>query len=133
MATDYVKPNGLAFSPDESSLYVADTGRSHDPDGPAHIRHHELSEDGTALTGGSVLAECSNGLFDGFRVDQRGRIWASAGDGVHCLSPNGELIGRIQIPETVSNLCFGGAKMNRLFITATTSLYAIFVNATTAR
>ncbi|MEC8540038.1 MAG: SMP-30/gluconolactonase/LRE family protein, partial [Pseudomonadota bacterium] len=56
---------------------------------------------------------------------------ASAGDGVHCLDPNGELIGRLRIPETVSNLCFGGAKMNRLFITATTSLYAIFVNATT--
>ena len=131
VATDYVKPNGLAFSPDEAVLYVADTGRSHDPDGPAHIRRHNVSQDGAALTGGEVLTECSNGLFDGFRVDRMGRIWASAGDGVHCLDPNGELIGRLRIPETVSNLCFGGAKMNRLFITATTSLYAIFVNATT--
>ena len=128
MAKDYVKPNGIAFSPDESILYVADTGRSHDPDGPAHIRRHNLSKNGTALTGGDVLAECSSGLFDGFRVDQDGRIWASAGDGVHCLTPDGELIGRIRIPEAVSNLCFGGPKLNRLFITATTSLYAIFVN-----
>lgn len=128
VAKDYVKPNGIAFSPDESILYVADTGRSHDPDGPAHIRRHNLSKNGTALTGGDVLAECSSGLFDGFRVDQDGRIWASAGDGVHCLTPDGELIGRIRIPEAVSNLCFGGPKLNRLFITATTSLYAIFVN-----
>ncbi len=126
VADDYVKPNGLAFSPDESLLYIADTGASHDPDGPAHIRAHEVREDGT-LGPGEVLAECSVGLFDGFRVDSEGRIWSSARDGVHCLSPEGELIGKIQIPEIVSNVCFGGAKLNRLFICGTTSLYSAFL------
>lgn len=126
VADDYVKPNGLAFSPDESQLYVADTGRSHDPDGPAHIRRHSVGADGS-LSGGEVLADCTSGLFDGFRVDRDGRIWASAKDGVHCLSAEGELIGKVLIPETVSNVCFGGAKLNRLFICGTTSLYSYFL------
>src|SRR6056300_867415 len=88
VATDYVKPNGLAFSPDEQTLYIADTGRSHDPDGPAHIRRHRLSDDGKSLSGGEVFATSTNGLFDGFRVDRDGYLWSSAGDGVHCLSPD---------------------------------------------
>ena len=128
VATDYVKPNGLAFSPDGTFLYVADTGRSHDPDGPAHIRRHKVSDDGRTLGDGRLFADCGNGLFDGFRSDRDGNLWCSAGDGVHCLNPDGDLIGKIHIPETVSNVCFGGPKLNRLFITATTSLYALFVN-----
>ena len=126
VADDYVKPNGLAFSPDESRLYIADTGASHDPDGPAHIRVHEVKGDGT-LGEGPVLAESTAGLFDGFRVDRDGRIWTSAADGVHCLTPDGALIGKILIPEFVSNVCFGGAKLNRLFICGTTSLYSAFL------
>ncbi|MDU8944017.1 SMP-30/gluconolactonase/LRE family protein [Ovoidimarina sediminis] len=126
VADNYMKPNGLAFSPDESALYIADTGKSHDPDGPAHIRRHTVNPDNT-LSGGEVIAECTAGLFDGFRVDRDGRIWTSAADGVHCLTPDGTLIGKILIPELVANVCFGGPKMNRLFICGTTSLYSAFL------
>lgn len=124
---DYVKPNGLAFSPDEQYLYVADTGRSHDKNAPAHIRKHAVNADGS-LDGGPVIAQCSNGLFDGFRVDREGRLWSSAADGVHCLSAQGNLLGKILIPEFVANVCFGGAKLNRLFICGTTSLYSAYLN-----
>ena len=126
VADDYVKPNGLAFSPDEGLLYIADTGASHDPDGPRHIRRHKVAPDGR-LSGGEVFAECGNGLFDGFRVDRDGRIWTSAADGVHCYDPEGTLIGKVLIPETVANVCFGGARLNRLFICGTTSLYSVFL------
>ncbi|MEX0350864.1 MAG: SMP-30/gluconolactonase/LRE family protein [Paracoccaceae bacterium] len=126
-ADDYVKPNGLAFSPDESVLYIADTGVTHTPGGPAHIRKHRVAADGS-LSGGDVIADCSNGVFDGFRLDRAGRIWSSAADGVHCLTQEGELIGKVLIPEMVSNVCFGGPKLNRLFITGTTSLYSVFLN-----
>lgn len=126
-ADDYAKPNGLAFSPDESLLYIADTGATHEPNGPKHIRRHKVAADGT-LSGGDVFAECTAGLFDGFRLDRDGRIWTSAADGVHCLSQDGRLIGKIRIPEMVANVCFGGPKLNRLFICGTTSLYSVFLN-----
>ena len=127
VATDFVKPNGLAFSPDEKLLYIADTGATHLKDGPRHIRRFAVGPDGRALSGGEVFAICDPGLFDGFRLDVRGNIWTSAGDGVHCYSPDGTLLGKINVPEVVANVCFGGPKRNRLFIAATTSLYAIFV------
>lgn len=127
VADDYVKPNGLAFSPDESHLYIADTGVTHTPGGPKHIRKHSVGADNT-LSGGEVFAECTAGLFDGFRFDRAGRIWSSAADGVHCLSPDGTLIGKVTIPEMVGNVCFGGLKLNRLFICGTTSLYSIYLN-----
>ncbi|KNG93260.1 SMP-30/gluconolactonase/LRE family protein [Pseudaestuariivita atlantica] len=126
-ADDYVKPNGLAFSPDESVLYIADTGGSHDPDGPRHIRRHTVSADGT-LGGGEVFATCTAGLFDGFRVDRSGRIWTSAEDGVHCYDPDGTLLGKVLIPEVVANVCFGGARLNRLFICGTSSLYSVYLD-----
>ncbi len=126
-ADDYVKPNGLAFSPDESLLYISDTGATHDEGGPQHIRCHKVQPDGS-LSGGEVFAECTNGLFDGFRVDRAGRIWSSAADGVHCYAPDGRLIGKVLIPELVANVCFGGAKLNRLFICGTTSLYSVYLN-----
>ncbi len=125
-ASDYVKPNGLAFSPDEQFLYVADTGASHLKGGPRHIRRHRVAPNG-ALSGGEVFAECTAGLFDGFRVDREGRVWTSAADGVHCHAPDGRLIGKVLIPEFVANVCFGGAKLNRLFICGTTSLYAVYL------
>ena len=127
VADDYVKPNGLAFSPDESLLYIADTGLTHTPGGPKHIRRHRVNADGS-LSAGEVFAECTNGLFDGFRLDRDGRIWTSAADGVHCYGPDGRLIGKVLIPELVANVCFGGPKLNRLFICGTTSLYSVFLN-----
>ncbi|MDB5849105.1 MAG: gluconolactonase [Rhodoferax sp.] len=129
VADGFVQPNGLAFSPDERTLYIADTGATHRSDGPRHIRRFRVSDDGASLSGGDVFAECEAGLFDGFRVDTRGHLWTSAGDGVHCYAPDGSLIGKIKLPEAVANVCFGGPKLNRLFICATTSLYAVYLNA----
>ena len=124
VATDFVKPNGLAFSPDEKTLYIADTGASHMENGPKHIRTFDVAGDNT-LSGGDVLMTCDNGMFDGFRIDTGGRIWSSAADGVHCFTPKGELLGKILVPEVVANVCFGGVKKNRLYICGTTSLYAV--------
>ena len=128
VATDFIKPNGLAFSRDEQTLFIADTGGTHDPDGPAHIRKFSVGSDGKSLSGGSVHADCSSGFFDGFRLDCDGRIWSSAADGVHCLNSDGDLIGKILIPEIVGNVCFGGPKLNRLFIAGTTSLYSVYLD-----
>ena len=127
-----MQPNGLAFSPDESLLYVVDTGATHQVDGPHHVRRFHVWENGT-LTGGDVFATCPVGLYDGLRVDVQGNLWLSAGDGVHCHAPDGTLLGKILIPETVANVCFGGAKLNRLFICGTTSLYAVYLNTRGAR
>ncbi len=125
-AGDFIRPNGLAFSPDERRLYVADTGATHVADGPRHIRVFDVGENGR-LTGGDVFATCTSGLFDGFRLDEAGRIWTSAGDGVHCYESDGTLIGKILVPEAVANVVFGGVKRNRLYICATTSLYSILL------
>ena len=97
VADDFLKPNGLAFSRDESLLYIADTGLSHDPNGPKHIRALKVNADGKTLGASKVFADCVAGLFDGFRVDRDDRIWTSAADGVHCYLPNGDLIGKIKL------------------------------------
>src|SRR5436190_2365323 len=128
VASDFVQPNGLAFSPDESLLYIADTGLTHQVDGPHHIRRFKVSADGGSISGGVVFSVCPGGLYDGFRVDMHGNVWTSAGDGVRCLAPDGSLLGRILIPEPVANVCFGGPKLNRLFICGTTSLYSVYLN-----
>lgn len=132
VANDFVKPNGLAFSPDEKILYIADSGFSHDPQAPHHIRALDVSDDGQ-LSNSRVFAEVSPGLPDGFRLDTDGNIWTSAADGIHCYAPNGTLLGKIKVPEVVANLTFGGPRRNRLFITGTTSLYSVFVSATGAQ
>ena len=126
VADDFVRPNGIAFSPDEQRLYVADTGATHVKDGPRHIRVFDVDDQGS-LSGGNVFATCTQGLFDGFRLDEAGRIWTSAGDGVHCYESDGTLIGKILVPEAVANVVFGGPKRNRLYICATTSLYAVML------
>jgi gluconolactonase len=122
VANDFDKPNGLAFSPDEKQLFIVDSGR------PRHLRAFDVV-DGRRLSGGRIFAECDAGSFDGFRFDAEGHLWTSTKAGVSCYAPDGELLGKIRIPEAVSNLTFGGPKKNRLFITATTSLYSLFVNA----
>lgn len=132
VATDFVKPNGLAFSPDESLLYIADTGATHVDGGPQHIRVFEVGSD-NSLHNGRLFATCSEGLFDGFRIDVDGNVWTSAGDGVHCYTPEAELIGKILTDETVANVEFGGPKRNRLFICATRSLHAVYLNTQSAK
>jgi gluconolactonase len=118
------RPNGICFSPDESLVYVVDVG---------HIRVFDL--DGTTPVNGRVFVEMAPGGSDGIRTDVHGNLWSAAGgggagfDGVHCYSPAGELIGQIHLPEHCSNLCFGGVKKNRLFITASRSLYSVYVEA----
>jgi gluconolactonase len=128
VADDFAQPNGLVFSPDETLLYIADSAFSHDTSAPRHIRVFDV-ESGR-LRNGRVFAQIDAGLPDGIRVDREGNIWSSAGDGVHCFAPDGTRLGKIFVPETVANLTFGGPKRNRLFIAATTSLYAIYVAAT---
>lgn len=121
---DFQRPNGLAFSLDHDQLYVVDSKIK-------HIRLFDVAPDGS-LTGGDVFAESTAGTFDGVRLDNRGRVWVAAGDGVHCHDPDGTLIGKIRAPEEVSNLVFGGQKRNVLFMTATTSVYSIMTNVTGA-
>jgi len=123
---DFTCPNGVAFSLDETKLYIADSGATRYPGAPKHIRVFDVTED-NRLRGGGVFAECENGVFDGFRFDNKGRIWTSAADGVHCYEADGTLIGKIFVPEIVSNLCFGGPKRNRLFLTATSSVYSVLL------
>jgi gluconolactonase len=125
VADDFVRPNGLAFSPDERRLYISDTHLN-------HLRVFSVGP-GDRLGGGEVIASCDAGGFDGFRVDEAGRIWAGAADGVHCLDPDGAMLAKLRIPEVVANVEFGGRERDRLFICASTSLYAIRVGVTGAR
>lgn len=126
VADDFARPNGIAFSPDERLLYIADTGATHAADGPRHIRRFTVNEDGT-LANGDVFATCTEGFFDGFRLDVAGRIWTSTAEGVHVYDPDGTLIGKVFVPEVVANVEFGGTKLNHLFICGTTSLYTVKV------
>ncbi|SMC70540.1 SMP-30/gluconolactonase/LRE family protein [Rhizobium sp. RU36D] len=132
LVNDFLQPNGLAFSPDETLLYVADSGASHAPEAPRHIRVFDIL-DGKRLENSRVFATIDKGIPDGMRVDTSGNVWSSAADGVHCFAPDGTLLGKILVPQTVANLTFGGPRRNRLFITATRSLYAIYVTATGAQ
>jgi gluconolactonase len=131
MITDFTQPNGLAFSADESVLYVAESGSSHDAGVPSVIRSFKLDDTGRILSD-DVFATIDRGLPDGMRVDIAGNLWSSASDGIHCFHPDGTRLGKILVPEVVSNLCFGGVRGNRLLITATTSVYEIAVNARSA-
>jgi len=128
VVTGLDRPNGLAFSPDERILYVSDTSLA---DPPA-IHAFTVAADGRTVGGDRLFAVPDAGVFDGFRLDRAGNLWTSSGDGVRVYAADGKLLGRINIPETVSNLCFGGPKRNRLYITATSSLYAVYVYATLA-
>jgi gluconolactonase len=128
---DFRRANGLAFSPDEKSLYIVDSGFWPNPDGPHHIRAFEVADGKSSKDRG--IAEVSLGIPDGFRVDIDGNIWTSAGDGVPCITPDGDLIGKIPVPEKVANVCFGGPTRDGLYICGHTSLYTIHMNTSGAQ
>ncbi len=128
VADDFEGPNGLAFSPDERLLYVAESGLQFAADPVRHIRVFDVVDDGARLANGRIFHTVSPGFADGFRVDEDGNVWTSAGDGVHCVSPEGVKLGRIKVPFTVSNLTFGGRNRSRLFICASHTLFAIYTN-----
>ncbi|MGA8078695.1 MAG: SMP-30/gluconolactonase/LRE family protein [Xanthobacteraceae bacterium] len=126
-ADDFDGPNGLAFSPDERILYVAESGHQFDPHPRQYIRRFDVDSDGR-LSGGERFYKVEPGFADGFRTDEQGNIWSSAADGVHCISPDGELLGKILTPCVVSNLVFGGRNRSRLFMCASQRLLAIYTN-----
>ncbi len=126
-ADDFDGPNGLAFSPDERRLYVAETGHQFDADPRRYIRAFDVGGDGR-LSGGELFHKVSPGYADGLRVDEDGNLWSGAGDGVHCIDPSGALLGKILVPSPVANLAFGGRNRSRLFLCAGATLYAIYTN-----
>ena len=128
MASDFDGPNGLAFSPDERKLYVAESGGAGESNPNQFIREFEVSADGKSLVSTKIFHKISPGWADGFRVDEQGNIWCGAADGVHCIAPDGTLIGKVLVPKRVSNLCFGDRFHSRLFLCASTALYALFTN-----
>ncbi len=132
MITDFECPNGIAFSPDERRLYVAETGAMGAPTVHRCIRIFDMDADGRPRDAG-VFHTVSPGIADGFRCDTDGNLWTSAGDGVHCLDPSGVLLGKINVPEVVANVAFGGRGRHRLYICGTTSLYSIALNRTGAQ
>ncbi len=128
MSAEIDMPNGLAFSPDERVLYVVESGAR-----PRRIRAFDVAEDGT-LSRDRIFVQCEEGQSpDGFRVDTDGNVWGGWGtgpdlDGVVCWAPDGTPIGRIHLPERCANVCFGGVKRNRLFMAASRSIYAVYLN-----
>ncbi|MBI3684033.1 MAG: SMP-30/gluconolactonase/LRE family protein [Acidobacteria bacterium] len=131
------KPNGLCFSPDYKKVYVADTGSTHYPEAPKNIKVWEVV-DGRLRNGRQFCSMALNdktGIADGIRCDTDGNVWVGAGwvgpgyDGVHIFAPDGQRIGQILLPEICSNVCFGGTRRNRLFMTGSQSLYAVYVEA----
>ncbi|WP_409187604.1 SMP-30/gluconolactonase/LRE family protein [Bradyrhizobium sp. RDM4] len=136
IADDFVEPNGITLSPDEKKLYVIDTGFTDGPDNPSHIRVFDLDVNPGKASNSKVFAEMPKpSITDGLRYDPEGRVWCSVGlgdpgeDGVRCYTPGGELVGKIHIPETVANLCFGGQQRNRLYICGSTSLRSLHKRA----
>ena len=128
VADDFDGPNGLCFSPDERLLYVSESGAPFATDPVQHLRVFQVSDHGARLSHARVFHKVEPGFTDGVRCDEEGNLWSSAGDGVHCISPAGELLGRIEVPFAVSNLCFGGRHRSRLFICGSHTLYAMYVN-----
>jgi gluconolactonase len=128
MADDFDGPNGLAFSPDESRLYVAESGRQFAVEPKQHIRVFDVEANGQRLSGGRAFHKIVPGFADGIRVDVEGNLWSSAANGVHCIAPDGTLLGTIRVPHPVANLTFGGRNRSQLFICASQALYAIYTN-----
>lgn len=128
VADDFDGPNGLCFSPDEKLLYVAESGKAFVKDAVKHIRVFDVSDDGAHLENARVFHKVEPGMADGFRADEDGNIWSSAADGVHCIAPDGALLGKLKVPFIVSNLTFGGRSRSRLFICGSQTLFAQYVN-----
>ena len=126
-ADDFDGPNGLVFSPDESRLYVCETGDQTKDNPKQYIRGFDVLPDGR-LRGGDIFHKIAPGYADGICMDEDGNLWSSAGDGVHCIDPSGRLLGKILVPYRVSNLTFGDLHRSRLFIGGSHTLYAIFLN-----
>jgi gluconolactonase len=132
VVSDMEKPNGICFSPDEKKLYIVDTGEPKHAGDPRPIRVYDV-DDGKRLKNGRMFVNMAPGTSDGIRCDVDGNVWSAAGwgpesfNGVHVFAPDGTLIGKIHLPETCANLCFGGAKKNRLFMAASQSLYSVYV------
>jgi gluconolactonase len=121
-------PNGLCFSPDERRLYVSESGDQFAPEPVRHMTVMDVSVDGRSCAPPRTFYKVEPGYTDGMRCDEQGNIWATAADGVHCIAPDGTLLGKIRVPFPVSNLCFGGRHRSRLFLCASHTLYAIYVN-----
>ena len=119
VADDFAQPNGLAFSADERELYVVDSERN-------HVRRFDVTADGS-LSGGEVLVTADTGGYDGVRVDDAGRLWLAGHDGLHCVHPDGTLLGKLLLPEVCANLTFGGPQGNVIFVTATNLLLSVRV------
>ncbi|MEO1002524.1 MAG: SMP-30/gluconolactonase/LRE family protein [Cyanobacteria bacterium J06638_7] len=128
VAVDFDGPNGLAFSPDERLLYVAESGAPGVSEPRQYIRRFQLGADGASLSGGELFHKITPGWADGFRVDEHGNLWCGAADGVHVIAPDGTLLGKVLVPSRVSNLCFGDRYGSRIFLCASTALYALFTN-----
>jgi len=128
VADDFNGPNGLCFSPDESLLYVAESGTPFAQDPQQYIRVFDVADDGAKLSNARVFHKVSPGMADGFRCDEDGNVWSSAADGVHCIDPSGALLGKLKVPFVVSNLTFGGRDYSRLFICGSQTLFAQYVN-----
>ena len=126
VAGDFQGPNGLCFSPDERLLYISDAGHQFDPNPTQSIRVFDVHD--TTLSAGREFHHVTPGFADGVRCDKDGNVWTSAADGVHCITPDGTLLGRIKVPHLVSNLTFGGRNHARLFLCASHTLYAIYTN-----
>lgn len=128
VAGDFDGPNGLCFSPDEKYLYIAESGLQFVQHADQGIRVFDVSGGGEHLANGRIFHKIEPGFADGMRCDEDGNIWSSAADGVHCIHPSGVLLGKIKLPYTVANLTFGGRNRSCLYICASHTLFAIYVN-----
>ncbi len=127
VSKDFLKPNGLAFSVNEDKIYIADSGGSHDVNAPNQIMVYDIVEN-KILKNGKVFHKFNPFFADGFRVDKDDNVWTSAGKGIKCFNPQGEVIGQLLLPDLVANLTFGGENSNILYVTCSSNLYSMELN-----
>ena len=127
VSKDFLKPNGLAFSVNEDKIYIADSGGSHDVNAPNQIMVYDIVEN-KILKNGKVFHKFNPFFADGFRVDKDDNVWTSAGKGIKCFNPQGEVIGQLLLPDLVANLTFGGENNNILYLTSSSNLYSMELN-----